>query len=100
MRFYFRSAKLEALYTSEKGAKKYPPEVIDAFFELLDTIKAAPDERTFYELKSLHYEKLIGKRSKDNQRSLRLNDQWRLIVKIERDEAGNYVLVIDIEDYH
>ncbi len=100
MQFKFDSPKLEALYTSEKGAKKYPPDVVDAFFDLIEIIKAAPDERTFRELKGLHYEKLEGKRAKASERSMRLNDQWRLVVSIERDKSGNTVLILDIEDYH
>lgn len=48
-------------------------------------------------MKSLHYEKLKGKRS--HQRSMRLNDQFRLIVEIE-EANGRTVVVISIEDYH
>ncbi len=61
-------------------------------------IRSALDERDFYALKSLHFEKLKGKR--EGERSLRLNQQYRLIVMIEKDDSGKYVLVINIEDYH
>jgi proteic killer suppression protein len=37
------------------------------------TIRGAPDERVFYSLKSLHFEKLKGNRS--HQWSMRLNEQ-------------------------
>lgn len=60
-------------------------------------IRAAPDERDFYRMKSLHYEKLKGKRS--HQRSMRLNDQYRLILEIE-EIKGRTLVVISIEDYH
>ena len=63
-------------------------------------IDGAPDERDLYKFKSLHFEKLAGKRGKQEQRSLRLNDQFRLIVKLDRDSEGKYILIIDIEDYH
>ena len=98
MRFRFASRKLEALYTAEKGARKFPPEIIDAFFEVMAIIDAASDERDFYAVKSLHYEKLSGKRAEDH--SMRLNDQWRLIVRIEEDDKEKRVLVIALEDYH
>jgi proteic killer suppression protein len=98
MRFRFRTKKLEELYTSEKGAQKYPAEVIDAFFEAMETIQAAKDERDLYALKGFHFEKLSGKRK--GEHSLRLNKQFRLIVAFEKDAEGKFVLVIDIEDYH
>lgn len=60
-------------------------------------IRAAVDEREFYRMKSLHYEKLKGTRS--HQRSMRLNDQFRLILEIEV-RQNRTVVVISIEDYH
>ena len=69
-----------------------------AFFEVMTLIDSAPDERTLYDLKSLHFEKLKGKRK--HERSLRLNKQWRLIVEVLKDSEGNYLLIKDIEDYH
>lgn len=72
-------------------------EVARAFRRRMQFIRAALDERAFYAMKSLHYEKLKGGRS--HERSMRLNDQWRLILRIET--AGERtVVVIGIEDYH
>ena len=74
-------------------------EGIDRKFRfLLGYIRAALDERDFYKMKSLHYEKLKGKRS--HQRSMRLNDQWRLILELQKDSRGKLVVVISVEDYH
>ena len=64
----------------------------------IQLIRDARDERDFYAMKSLHYEKLKGKRS--HQRSMRLNAQWRLILEIEATPSASTVRVIDIEDYH
>jgi toxin HigB-1 len=99
MRFQFKSKKLAALYTEEKNAHKYP-NVIDDFFEVMAMIAAALDERDLYANQGLHFEKLVGKRGKKGQRSLRLNKQWRLIVTLAEDEEGIYLQIIDIEDYH
>ncbi|MDB9462382.1 type II toxin-antitoxin system RelE/ParE family toxin [Dolichospermum circinale CS-537/03] len=99
VRFYFQTKKLEALYTEEKNAHKYPG-VVDDFFEVMAIIDAAVDERDLYAQKGLRFEKLQGKRGKEGQRSLRLNAQWRLIVTLAEDEQGNYLTIIDIEDYH
>ncbi len=98
MRFAFRTKKIELLYSKEKGAKKYPSEVVDAFFEKMSVIGAAKDIRDLYNLKSLHFEKLSG--SRKNDRSIRLNKQWRLTLKIEEDEVGDFILILNIEDYH
>jgi proteic killer suppression protein len=56
------------------------------------------DERVFYNLKSLHFEKLKGDRS--HQHSMRLNKQWRLIIEFEGIAPNKLVAVISIEDYH
>ena len=52
----------------------------------------------FYALKSLHFEKLKGGRA--HQYSMRLNDQWRLVLEFETSEAGKIIWVVGIEDYH
>lgn len=98
MRFSFKTRKLLLLYEEEKGASKYDAGALAAFFEVLSMIDSAPDERTLYELKSLHFEKLKGNRK--HERSLRLNKQWRLIVEVLKNEEGSYLLIKDIEDYH
>jgi len=72
--------------------------LVKAFRKRIQIIRAALDERAFYELKSLHYEKLKGDRA--GQRSMRLNDQWRLILRIEEDDRGKQIVVIEIADYH
>ena len=100
MRWEFESKKLETLYTEQKGARKYEPAVVDAFFDVISIIDAIPDTQDLYAQKSLRYEKLKGSRSRAQERSLRLNDQWRLIVTEEADEDGQYLLIHKIEDYH
>ena len=98
MRFRFQTRKLRRLYEEEYGARKYPEQVVDAFFDVLAVIDSALDERDLYALKSLHYEKLKGARR--GQRSLRLNEQFRLIVEWGEDEAGKHLVIVAIEDYH
>jgi proteic killer suppression protein len=99
VRFCFKDKKLEALYTEEKDAHKYP-NVVDDFFEVMAIVDAVLDERDLYAQKGLHFEKLAAQRGKKGQRSLRLNKQWRLIVSLEKDDAGSYLQIIAIEDYH
>lgn len=61
-------------------------------------IQNAPDEREFYKFASWRFEKLSGDRS--HQRSIRLNDQMRLIIEIAPGNPGNLVKLKGIEDYH
>lgn len=98
MRFRFVDKKLQALYTDETGAEHYERSVVKGFFRVMAIIQSAPDPRDFYKFKALHYEKLSGDRA--GQHSFRLNKQWRLIVRIERDDEGHEVVIIEIVDYH
>jgi len=100
LRFIFANKKLEQLYTAEAGANKYPPEVVDAFFKKMALIRTAKDENDLRAFKSLHFEKLQGERGLRGERSIRLNQQFRLILRLETDEQGKLVCIISIEDYH
>lgn len=98
MRFAFKDNDLLLLYTEEKNAQRYPPGVVDAFFEVMAIIKSATNEADIRSFKGLHYEKLSGNRS--GQVSLRLNKQYRLIIQVGNDENGKLLYVLKIVDYH
>ena len=98
MRIGFKSKKLEKLYTQEKGARKYPPPVVDAFFELVSTIQAADSLLDLYALESLHFEQLGGDRKGD--RSFILHDRWRLEVVLEKDRQGYMVTILKISKHY
>ena len=89
--------KLERLETDAPFRGGYDHKLIKAFRKTMAIIRAAADERTFYALNGLHYEKLQAKRSQ--QRSMRLNDQFRLLLQIEKDD-GTLIVIVTIEDYH
>jgi proteic killer suppression protein len=98
MKFRFRSEALSRMYSELDFDGGFGRQVSRAFRKVMGIISAAADERDFYALKSLHFEKLKGDRS--HQRSMRLNLQWRLILEIEESTPKNTIVVIDIEDYH
>jgi proteic killer suppression protein len=98
VKFEFSSSKIRRLYLEEFGARKYPPEVVDAFFEVMAVIDAAESEQDLRNLKHLRFEKLKGPRK--HQRSLRLHGGFRIVVQLVTDEQGTYLLVEDIENYH
>jgi toxin HigB-1 len=98
MRAKFRNKDLERLESDATFQCGYAPPIVRAFRKVMNVIRNAKDERDLYAMRSLRFEKLQGARA--HQRSMRLNDQWRLILEIETDENGNTVIVVDIEDYH
>jgi toxin HigB-1 len=98
LRFRFKSKKLRVLYTDAAGSEKFPVEVIDAFFEVMTVICAAPDERDFRAMKSSHFENL--KADRKGEQSFRLNKQWRLIVSLQKDDKGKFLSIIEIENHY
>lgn len=63
-------------------------------------IVAASHENDLRAMKSLHFEKLKGRRGVRGEYSLRLNKQYRLTFTIETDDQGKLLHILDIEDYH
>ncbi len=98
MEVEFVNKDLDRLETDRDFKTKFPPEVVRAFRKRMQIIREASDERKFYALKSLHYEKLKGARS--HQRSMRLNRQWRLIVELKKIDPATIIVIVNIEDYH
>ncbi len=98
LRYNFKSKDLLNLLQDDKEARKYPDEVVENFSDLMTVIAAAKDERDLYSLKGFHFEKLSG--DKGHQRSVRLNKQWRLIISLENDEHGRYILVLSITNHY
>lgn len=95
----FEDDDLRRLY-EEPGFRvaQIGPQLTKKFRKVVGFVVQASDERDIYAMSSLHYEKLSGARL--GQRSLRLNQQWRLIVRVEETEEGNTIVVIEIVDYH
>lgn len=94
----FDNPELERLYRDPRYSGDYSAEVVRAFRKRMQAICSAQDERDLYALKSNHFEKLKGDRS--GERSLRLNAQWRLIVRLEGEHPEKRVVVLSVEDYH
>lgn len=98
MRFEFSSDDLARMYSESEFLGGFPREVVRAYRKRVQFIAQAVDERDFYAWRSLRYKKLKGDRS--DQRAMRLNDQWRLVLKLRRGEDGSIVMILSIEDYH
>ncbi len=98
MEVIFKDERLDELETSTRLDGEYQAGIVKAFRRRMQQIRAALDERDFYDQKSLRFEKFKG--SRGHQHSMRLNDQWRLILEFKRDGFHKVVMVICIEDYH
>ncbi|MDD5177515.1 MAG: type II toxin-antitoxin system RelE/ParE family toxin [Sterolibacterium sp.] len=94
----FADDSLDQLETDPRFTGGFAAAVISAFRKRMQMIRSASDERDFYALKALHFEKLKGKRS--HQFSMRLNDQWRLILEFKGKSPSKKVVIVTIEDYH
>ena len=89
---------LDSLEKDESAQTRFADNIVKAFRRRMQQIRDAKDERDLWALRSLNFEKLKGKRI--HEHSLRLNDQWRLIVEIEKGNPKNTLRIKGIEDYH
>jgi toxin HigB-1 len=98
MEIVFADKKLELIETDQAGATRLPVAVIKSARRKLTVLRAAVDDRSLRNWKSLHYEKLGGNR--EGQRSIRLNDQFRMVFELDEQTNPQTATIIAIEDYH
>lgn len=98
MEIDFADPALGRVETDEAGATRLPVAVIRSVRRKLAVLRAAPDDRTLRNWKSLHYEKLRGDRM--GLRSIRINKQYRLIFSLDSEADPQVITVLAIEDYH
>jgi len=94
----FADKNLDRLETDPSFTNGLQRPLVRAFRKVMQALRAANNELDLYNSKGLHYEKLKGNRS--HQRSIRLNDQWRLVLELNSEVPNKKVTVIAIEDYH
>ena len=89
------SDKSLALVETERAFEtRLPAAVIDSLRNKLRFIKNAPDERSLRNWKSLNYEK-----HENGERSIRLNDQYRLMFTIDTQAQPNRITVLRVWDH-
>jgi proteic killer suppression protein len=98
MEVLFANETLGLVETEDAGKTRLPVAVIKSARRKLTILRAAPDDRSLRNWKSLHYERLKGNR--EGQRSIRLNDQYRMVLTIDEETNPPTATVIAIEDYH
>jgi toxin HigB-1 len=94
----YRNSDLDRLETDRGFTGGFGTDVVKAFRKRIQAIRAAVDERDLRAVRGNNFEKLKGNRA--HQYSMRLNDQFRLIMEVKKSTPKNIVVVIDIEDYH
>ena len=97
MNVQFRDKDLEEVETDARATGGFSAAIVTAFRRRMQMIRAAPDERDFYAMKALHFERM---RSNPNNHSMRLNDQYRLIIELKSESQVKTVVIVGIEDYH
>jgi proteic killer suppression protein len=99
MRLGFGDDELRRLYEEpDLHAPRYGTDLVKAIRKKIGIIVAAANEQDLRSMKSLHFEKLVGDRA--GQHSMRLNDQWRLVFRLETDDDGRVVVILEVVDYH
>ncbi len=99
MRVVFEDDDLRRLAEDASYApRRWGADVIKAYRKKIQVLRAATDERDLYAMRSLRLERLKGNRAGTS--SIRLNRQFRLIIKFETDGEGRTVIVIEMVDYH
>ena len=94
----FHEQSLDRLETDATYNAGFSDGIVKAYRKAMQHIRAASDERTFYARRSFRFEKLQADR--EGQHSMRLNDQWRLIIEIRGIAPSKTVHVVELTDYH
>ena len=94
----FADKGLELIETEKAVQTKLPISVINSARKKLSFIRDAPDEATIRKWKSLHYEKLEGDRK--GKYSIKINDQYRIVFKVDNTCSPPKMTVFEITDYH
>jgi len=98
MRIEFASDDLERICTDEAHRMGLPFTVIKAARRKLLQLESASDERDLRNLKGLMFKKLHGDQA--HLRSVRINDQYRIVFTISDGDKPPVITVVSIGDTH
>jgi proteic killer suppression protein len=99
MQIVFANGDLDRLEIDKAYTANLNQALVKAYRSKINIIRRVNDERDFYALKSLRFEKLEGKRK--HQYSMRLNDKYRLIIELIKNNPNDKVVkIVEITDYH
>jgi len=102
MKVSFATDELQELYetplTHLKGKRKYPHDIIKQYKKKVQLLIAVRKMEDLLPFKSLHFEYLKG--DKKGQCSIRLNDQYRLILVPVSEDKIQIVIVNEISKHY
>ncbi len=98
MRIVFADERLARICTDEAHKLGLPIAIIKMARRRLVQLEAATDERDLRNLVSLHFKKLSGEY--EGQRSIRVNDQYRIHFRLDEDETPPIIRITFIGDPH
>lgn len=98
MEVEFDDDDLDRLETDRAFSGGHGQAVVKGFRKAMQALRSVVDERDLRAMRGLRFKRLDPPR--DHQHSMRLNDQWRLILEIRGDHPKKRIAVIGIEDYH
>lgn len=78
--------------------KKWGPELLKAYRKKIGFLSQATDERDLYNYKALRLEKLSANRRGTS--SIRLNNQFRLILNFRTDPTGRTIIVLEVTNHY
>jgi len=90
-----------ALLESENAYKhfrKLPVAIVRSAIKKISLLRAATCKQDLLNLKSLRYEKLAGNFA--GYESIRLNRQWRMLIRLEEEQNPPRIRIFSILDYH
>jgi len=90
--------QISLIETDRANETGFSEAIIKACRKRLNFLRNAPDERLLRAWKSLHYEKY--EEVVPGGKSIRLNDQWRLVFLLDNDCKPPKLTILSIEDYH
>ncbi len=94
MEIEFRDKKLELVESDRAAETRLPIAVINSLRNKLQFLRAIPDERSLRNWRSLHYEKM-----ENEERSIRINKQYRLIFTIDTERQPNKITILRVWDH-
>lgn len=72
--------------------------IVKGYRKVMGVLRAVKHERELANWRSLNFKRMKGKRQ--DEWSVRINDQWRLILDVEQGPEGSKLITKKIEDPH
>jgi plasmid maintenance system killer protein len=102
----FKNEALREIYEhgEETGKPRYGKEIVRAFIRKIDMLASVENSVVLAKFQSLHLEALTREKKYKGKHSIRVNDKYRIILKIVKQKNGWEIIEVseihDLTDYH